>query len=231
MNISRRQFVMDSAVSVGGLCLLGPSGLRSDDLSRVRDGCVVLELGAQCELRESFDGYRAVFGEESICVVAEPPYWPRGCQFAAVPGVSVMDERTGAALLDLLGTGATVLLESGAGFCGRAEFAAHGRALLRFFGIVVEEPVHVRSIATAPYVHYEWPTAAIVRDFSRAIPVRAENAEVIGQVGDLPVALKKRVGKGQLIFLGSPLGPALRTGDVEACEWLRKLSSTIRESV
>jgi hypothetical protein len=53
------------------------------------------------------------------------------------------------------------------------------------------------------------------------IPVSAKVGDVIGTVGALPVALKRRMDKGILIFLGSPLGPALRAGDPEAGSWLR----------
>jgi hypothetical protein len=41
----------------------------------------------------------------------------------------------------------------------------------------------------------------------------------------MPVALKKRVGKGTLIFLGSPLGPALGASDLEARHWLQSVTA------
>lgn len=71
-----------------------------------------------------------------------------------------------------------------------------------------------------PYVDYRWPIDAKIRDFSRVIPVSAPTEEVFGWVKEWPVALKRKVGKGTLIFLGSPLGPVLLAGDREARRWL-----------
>jgi hypothetical protein len=76
-----------------------------------------------------------------------------------------------------------------------------------------------------PYVDYLWPRETKVRDFSRVIPVSARTGDVIGKVGGLPVAWKRRMGKGTLIFLGSPMGPALRAGDPEARSWLRLVTA------
>jgi hypothetical protein len=81
------------------------------------------------------------------------------------------------------------------------------------------------SHASFPYVTYLWPRETKVRDFSRVIPVSATNGDVIGKVGGLPVALKRRMAKGTLVFLGSPLGPALRAGDSEALSWLRLVAA------
>jgi hypothetical protein len=116
--------------------------------------------------------------------------------------------------------------------------------LHRHFGIVVGPPVDLwagyfadgafracrlrqhsnkrsNSHASVPYVNYLWPREIDVRDFSRVIPVLASAGEVIGKVGALPVALRRCAAKGTLIFLGSPLGPALRAGDTEALSWLQ----------
>jgi hypothetical protein len=51
-------------------------------------------------------------------------------------------------------------------------------------------------------------------------PVSAKAGDIIGRVGVLPIALKMRTSGGMLIFLGSPLGPALRAGDPQARSWL-----------
>ena len=76
-----------------------------------------------------------------------------------------------------------------------------------------------------PYVHYQWPSQAKVRDFSRAIPVSALTGDVIAKAGDLRVARKTRVGKGMLFFLGSPMGPALLGGDSDAGAWLYSVTA------
>src|SRR5262249_10719628 len=151
---------------------------------------------------------------------------------AIVPGIGVLDQRTASALAFMARAGAALVLESGAGFLDRYDFAAHQKTLRVVFDVVIGEPVGVWVEGGAiPYVRYAWPTKKLVRDFSRVVPVVAKDTEVIGRMGEISVASKKRVGRGQLIFLGSPLGPALRAGDAEAYQWLKALSSTIQEFV
>ena len=138
------------------------------------------------------------------------------------------------------------MLESGAGFLSPAETAAHQRMLLRCFELEVGPPVDLWSGKLAddglfasrtgsrrreaidgrqaiPYVRYVWPREIMVRGFTRVIPVSAKRGEVIGWAGSLAVGLKRPVGKGTLLFLGSPLGPALRAGDPEARSWLQSV--------
>jgi hypothetical protein len=191
------------------------------------DGWVVLDLGEACALRESQQGYVAALGGRSIRPLDGARSWKKECRVAIAPAVGALDERTGEAVLDLLESGRAVLLESAAGFSDHTEFVAHQRLLKRLFDVHVDAPVDVWSQPVpVRYVHYDWPIQATVRDFSKVAAVIDSDAEVIGQIGELHIALKKRVGKGQLIFLGSPLGPALWAGDVEAGAWLRALRLT-----
>ncbi|HEX2679673.1 MAG TPA: hypothetical protein VHQ03_00090, partial [Candidatus Dormibacteraeota bacterium] len=69
---------------------------------------------------------------------------------------------------------------------------------------------------------YTWPHAAKVRDFSHVVPLERQGntGEFIAWADGKPVALKRQSGRGTLIFLGSPLGPALWAGDTEARRWL-----------
>jgi hypothetical protein len=151
-------------------------------------------------------------------------------------------------LLDLLAGGTHLLLESGAAFLSPPDFAAQQRILHRYFDLTVESPVNLWSrnsqddlpsshwparqarknpprLEPASYVNYIWPCETKVRDFSRAIPVSANVGDVIAKIGAVPVALKKRTRNGTLIFLGSPLGPALRAGDPEARSWLQLVTT------
>src|SRR5262249_7067365 len=130
------------------------------------------------------------------------------------------------------------------GFLGSGEFVAHQKMLLRYFDLAVESPVDLWSgnpigaarfaqrcdqnarkklhrYESSPYIDYDWPRETKVRDFSRVILVSAKSGDVIARVRGLPVALKRRVGEGTLIFLGSPMGPLLRAGDPEARSWLQ----------
>ena len=227
--ISRREFVEGSAWSVAGWSLLRPSGLGGGGThAAAGSDCAVLDLGVDCSLRESLRGFQKALGTNPINV--QEIWNRRPCSLTVVPGVARMDSRLARILLDLLEAGTSVLVESGAGFSSAREFGVHREMLNNAFGIGVESPVDVWSRLAdgitptcAPYVEYDWPCRTLVRDFSRMIPVVAERPDVIAWTGLLAVGMKKRVGKGTLVFLGSPLGPALLAGDPEAREWVRSV--------
>jgi len=230
MKISRRDFVRNAAGGVNGLYLwLGGEPNAADALGDGADHFVLVDLGAGCALQESLLGYEAALGVRAAEVGEIES--SRDCRLVIVPGVETMDSGVARRLSDLVKAGSALLLETGAGFSSVEEFASHREMLRDRFGIEVAPPVDVRGSSesqTGPtfagYVEYMWPHGMLVRDFSRAVPVvegRAE--EVIGRVGKIPVAAKRRLGNGVVIFLGSPLGPALRGGDREARRWLRSL--------
>lgn len=207
----------------------------------------MLDLKSDCVLRESLEGYRAALGDEQRYITEAAIDIKRRGQMLIVPGLGYMDSATAQKLCDCVAEGMHLLLESGGAFLSAAKFAAHKEVLVRHFGIVVEPPIDLwtrkanhdngsgnRSRAHRrnrdsdefiPYVNYVWPRPMSVRDFSRVISVSARVGDAIGSIGSLAVALKKRVGNGTLIFLGSPLGPALRAGDREAHSWLRAIAA------
>jgi hypothetical protein len=120
-----------------------------------------------------------------------------------------------------------VIVESGGGFGGPLNFRRHRRSLRGVLNIDVAAPVNLWSGGArgAPYVTYVWPRATQIRDFSRVVPVEAQSEDdVIASVNGLPVALRRRVGPGTLIYLGSPLGPALWAGDMQARRWLNEVT-------
>jgi hypothetical protein len=242
MGISRRDFLGGAAGSVGGLYVSPP--LAWAGASPLREGpidCVLFDLGSDCALRESLEGYQSALPD--VATISEPRGGAQArCRIAMVPGAGVVKAATTSLLVDLLAQGSHVLLESGAAFLSSREFKAHQRMLHRCFSLSVESPVDLwsrtftdrRDVSlrpgsctdgSIPYVRYAWPREALVRDFSCAVPVLAKGAEVIGRLPSFPVAVKKRVANGLLIYLGSPLGPALRVGDPDARFWLRSLAT------
>ena len=249
MSISRRHFLGGVTGCAATLWSFQPLGWDSHDppAERALD-CVLLDLNSRCILPESLQGYQAaLLGQHHL--LSEADFNSRRiCQIAIVPSFGVMAPATASTLTDLLEAGTHVLLESGAGFLSPAEFTAHHRMLQRHFDIAVGPPIDLWEGNPAddalparrpgrhpnkkrdrhpsvPYVSYLWPRETRVRDFSRVIPVSASDGDVIAKVGALPVALKRRVGRGTLIFLGSPLGPVLRAGDPEARSWLRLVTA------
>jgi hypothetical protein len=168
-----------------------------------------------------------------------------------VAGAGTVGSETFGVVAGLLEKGARVVWESGAAFLKPHGFARQQALSREYFGISLGRPIDlwsqsvsrnsvagprntcepnrtarsVRAIGQGrvPYVSYRWPHEAHIRDFSRAIPVTAANGHAIGHWGELSVAWSKPVGAGTLVFLGSPIGPALRANDSEAHSLLRSM--------
>jgi hypothetical protein len=244
MHISRRSFLRGMTAAAGAL---GSSRVRGlDNLADRQLDCVVCDLKSDCVLRESLRGYQAAFADEHQHLAADRVDSRWQCRTVIVPGLGMMDPAVGRMLLDLVHEGTRLVLESGAGFLSAAETAAHQRMLLRCFELEVAPPVDlwsgeltddgllasrisphrrktIDSRQSIPYVRYVWPRETLVRDFTRVIPVSAKRGEVIGWAGSLAVGSKRPTGRGTLIFLGSPLGPALGASDPEARSWLHSV--------
>jgi len=148
---------------------------------------------------------------------------PSGCAVLIVPAALEIPPPVVRVIMSCLQTGASVILESGAGFAADRDYRAHRVALRDYLQVHIEMPVDLwpdNSSQRIPYVDYTWPRPAKVRDFSRVVPLGRQTGEVIARVDGLPVGLRRASGRGRLIFLGSPLGPALWAGDAEARRWL-----------
>lgn len=198
MSVSRRTFL--SAVAAAPL---GPlvSGLGEEPAG----SC------ARCVLPESRAGFaRAMGGGEAGRVFI-------------LPAASGWD----ASVPRRVRSGQVVLFESGGGFADEGDRAAQREGLERTFGLRVLSPVALWANGRRPsYVEYEWPVRARVRDYSVVMPVRG--GHTIARVDGLGVAALVRVGAGALVFLGSPIGPGLWTGEAEALSWLAAVRATAR---
>jgi hypothetical protein len=205
MSMTRRQFVGSCAAAVW-------SRDRPAWPVEASPGCVVLDLGEHCGLRESVVGYR--FALASLSGVQRSP-----CLI--VPAAVEIPPLAIRAIVTRLKAGGRVILESAAGFGLEREASAQRAVLRDQLQIHVNSPVRLWP-RHVPYVDYTWPYAAKLRDFSRVVPLerQGKTAEIIAWADGKPVALKRRSGRGTLIFLGSPLGPALWAGDTAARRWL-----------
>lgn len=204
MNLSRREFVAYTAAAISI-----PAGERPP---ASHHHCLVLPVLGQCSLPESVVGYRSALAHVNTSLLV-------------IPAVLEMPQHLRSLISNRLQAGGTVLVESGAGFATDATFARHRRSLRDVLDIEVGAPVNLwAGVRGAPYIDYTWPHAAKIRDFSRAVLVADSAGDVVGRADGLPVALRRRRGSGTLIFLGSPLGPALWAGDAEARLWLSGLA-------
>jgi hypothetical protein len=127
--------------------------------------------------------------------------------------------------------GTWIVWESSPISCTRENFAERTRIMRGAFGIMLREPILLspdRLRDTGMYVQYRWPCAAVIRTFSTVLPVTCLDSEIVAQYGGTPVAMRRRIGHGGVVFLGSMLGPNLRAEDVEAqvigSEMLRALA-------
>lgn len=196
MRISRREFA--GACLTAALPWAGPAQWR------------ILDLGAGCALSESIAGFCRL----GIPVCPEPDA-AHGGLIAA--GVGALTDSLARRLAEFVRRGGHLIFESAAGFGG---FDAQCEMLVEHFEIAIEEPVDLwKGERRVPYIDYYWPTKTKVRDFSPVVPVSAARGTVIGTAGKVAVAIRL----GSLIYLGSPVGPALLAGDREARIWFTEL--------
>ena len=78
----------------------------------------------------------------------------------------------------------------------------------------------VEQRAYFPYVEYFWPVRVKIREFAPVKLTPIPGDEIIATFSGEPVGLRRRVGNGTLITLGSPLGPVFLAGDPDARRWL-----------
>jgi hypothetical protein len=81
----------------------------------------------------------------------------------------------------------------------------------------------VEQDAYFPYVDYHWPVPAKIREFAPFKLTPAPEDEIIATFLGQPVGLRRRVGDGTLVTLGSPLGPLFLAGDPDAARWFEAL--------
>ena len=173
----------------------------------------VLDLEEHCSLRESIAGYERA----SAGVVPRRPV-------LIVPAAVALPASATSEIAKCLHRGGTVLLESGAGFAAESGFRVHRDALRNRLQVRVA-PARCKSRGM-PYIDYMWPYPTKIRDFSRVVPLAEyQPGEIIAWADGFPVASKRRIGTGTLMYLGVPLGPALWAGDTEARQWLSRLFS------
>ncbi|HEX5413198.1 MAG TPA: twin-arginine translocation signal domain-containing protein [Terriglobia bacterium] len=225
MPISRRDFLGYAAgASVAGVA--GARGLSSflPEVARRPSGCLVVDPGPACPLRESAAGYAAALSRLRIPYRAISIDALAHARTMFVPAAVSTEPVVVTKLKNCLESGSVVLYETGAAFLEPEEFGIHKRVIRSVFGVSLHDPVRLwdsaDSFKQAPYVDYCRPVITKVRDFSRVVPVSGENAETIAWFGELSVAVQRRIGRGKLVFLGSPLGPHLLSDDREALGWL-----------
>jgi hypothetical protein len=145
----------------------------------------------------------------------------KGCSIVA--GLRNLRDREGYFLADAVGEGRWLLIESGLSFATPSESAYHRRFMRELFGLQIGLHVASQDLKDL-YVTYEWPVCCMVRHFGGATPIEADGNDVIARAGGMPIAVRKEIGKGGIIYIGTPLGPLLPSGDREAIQLARALA-------
>ena len=142
------------------------------------------------------------------------------------PGIRWMSLSTAADLADRIHQGAWVILESGLGFSSRTESKHQIDLLKRVFGLQLLPPVKVgKNPAAATYLEYTSPVHRLVRTFEAITPVGCDQSEALARWGKHSVCIRRRIGDGTLVFLGSMLGPGIGAEEREAIEVASALAS------
>jgi hypothetical protein len=249
MKVSRREFVSTaSCAAAASLCALPSSAFAAPDNAgeKSRACGALLDLESNCVLPESLGGMRAALGSSHRCIAASDLVSSDVDGALIVAAAGSTKPETFSAVAELLARGAMVLWESGAAYLSAGDFVQQQALTKEHFGVSIGEPVEIWPLARSresrtgatiegaranraigheqiPYISYRWPQEAHVRDFSRVLPVSGAKGQAIAYWGNMPVAISKNVGEGALVFLGSPLGPALLAGDLEAHQLFRSI--------
>jgi hypothetical protein len=176
---------------------------------------------AHCLSEESANGFRLLVTRNGLGSNAFSP------KVIIVPGARQLSRETGRELLRHVAGGAWLILESGLCFIPRREAVEQIRVLRDVFGLEVQAPL----ANCGEYVEYAWPLHRLVRDFSMFTPVMCSPEERIAELGGAAVCVKRRVGNGGIIFLGSMLGPGLLAEDREAHQVGSAMLEEIRKSI
>ncbi len=165
-----------------------------------------------CLSEESAAGYRLAFQRY------RPRFPACGDVFIFAAARNVSQDRLLA--LRSLATGGAWLIWEEAPFFDSNRESLQRHALLRdTFDLYTGRPRSVRHDAgRATYVRYHWPASAMIRTFVSVTQVECAAEEAIASYEGESIAMKRRVGRGGIIFLGSLLGPHLRAEDREASQ-------------
>ena len=228
--VTRRHFLASAAV-VSALplasrpCLARLVAAAPEESASISPDCLLVDTGEHCAIPESLAGFARGLEAASIPYRSAKATAIAPADFIIVPGAALHSNEFARSLRHLAELGSTVVYESGGAYADPEALRIEQKLVGSYLALAVKPPVNLWTelgstpSACPPYVHYHWPMKASVRDFSRAIPsevVEASYGRTIAEVGGLPVCCRMRLGKGELIFLGSPLGPHLGSVDREA---------------
>jgi len=117
-----------------------------------------------------------------------------------------------------LASGCSVIFESGTSFASHDEKLRQRMMWRQAFDIHADLSPSWPAGGALEYVRYHWPADTQIRHFGEFFPVHLFGAEEIAIYRGRTVAIRQQIGRGELLFLASPLGPILAAEDHQAAE-------------
>lgn len=155
-----------------------------------------------------------------------PQFLPLGHPVILLPGAKQVSIQQGFALRSRVNQGSLLIWESGLAFARSSEIEQQHRVLAEVFGARLGDPA-TPSLNSAPYITFRGSPECLVRPFGLVFSMCSTESEYLAHWGGIPVAFKKRFGKGNLICLGAMLGPSLLASDREA----RRVASRLLKKI
>lgn len=146
-----------------------------------------------------------------------------------LPGAKQVSAQQARALREDVSNGSLLIWESGLAFANPIEIEEQKQVLAETFGIQLGSPI-AESVGSHPYVSFTGARDCLVRPFGLVFSIRSTQSEYIAHWHGIPVAMRKQIGKGNLVYLGAMLGPSLLASDREAHQAATRLFDEIRPS-
>jgi hypothetical protein len=159
--------------------------------------------------RESESGFKQALA------VLSPALPPRG-RIVIAPSASALKNEGLWSLLHAAWRGSNVLLDLCDGFASLPDRTLTRVNLKRYLDIEVLQPI---TYEKGDYIAYRWPRFGLVRHFTRVSYIQSsKNHEPAAWLGTNVVGVRKAVGIGDVVILGSALGSLLLARDEQAQE-------------
>lgn len=202
------------AAAAAGTALLS-AGALPGSAAEHRAGVTLLLDSDDCLARESAAGYRrALSGMGDAHTII-------------VPAISALSLAAATALRAKAQAARSVILESAFAFSDDTLMEQQCRIVRDVFGLPIQWPQEETGGA-ASYIEYRWPVEVLVRSFGQPVYIRNGNQrDIAHHPGNRIVAARKSMGNGQVVFLGSPLGPLLLAEDREATLLVRRMITEV----
>jgi hypothetical protein len=211
--LSRRQILV-SAVSATIAAAGETSSVRQEKLTHL----LLTPSESNPIANESALGYSRLLQSAAYSFEASNQLNSTGFRHIVLPGVRALSTTLAASLHKSAAAGSWLIFESGLCFASKRETEIQRGVLAEVFDITIDGTRSTQrgGASARSYVHYRWPLPAMAPDFTEWAAIKYADADAIAAFHNEVVAIRRRIGRGGIVFLGSPLGPGLFAADRES---------------